>query len=238
MDQREPIMQFFKYDHLPAEKQVVSRPFSDLAERLLDLPRNPERTVALRKLLEAKDAAVRASFMVLLAVLLLVPMSAFASLREVSPAMFLGQAAEIAPAPSPVAAMFAQFLTPTGIASAVVTVLGLVGGLLGLSTLRKRQVAIVTQHAFFGVEDFAKTTESTIDDKIAVGLKFANDWMLAQGWRPLSEREAKVVQLGFNALHGSTLVAERAVAPAVARTEAELASARKTAEVPVVPPSP
>jgi hypothetical protein len=57
----EPIMQFFAYDHLPERLQTVSRPFGELARDILDtLPRNPERTVALRKLLEAKDAAVRA----------------------------------------------------------------------------------------------------------------------------------------------------------------------------------
>jgi hypothetical protein len=57
----EPIMQFFAYAHLPEHLQAVSFPFSQLAEAIVrDLPRNPERTVALRKLLEAKDAAVRA----------------------------------------------------------------------------------------------------------------------------------------------------------------------------------
>lgn len=57
----EPIMQFFKYDHLPPALRDVSSPFSQLADAIVAvLPRNPERTVALRKLLEAKDAAVRA----------------------------------------------------------------------------------------------------------------------------------------------------------------------------------
>ena len=57
----EPILQFFAYAHLPAYLQEVSAPFGDLADALVaSLPRNPERTVALRKLLEAKDAAVRA----------------------------------------------------------------------------------------------------------------------------------------------------------------------------------
>ena len=54
-------MQFFKYGHLSEKMQAVSMPFCLLAEETLKLPRNPERTVALRKLLEAKDAAVRAS---------------------------------------------------------------------------------------------------------------------------------------------------------------------------------
>lgn len=58
----ELILQFFAYDHLPVALQAHSLPFAILAKTLCEtLPRNPERTVALRKLLEAKDAAVRAS---------------------------------------------------------------------------------------------------------------------------------------------------------------------------------
>lgn len=57
----EPMLQFFAYAHLPLELQAVSAPFCLLAEQIVEhLPRNPERTVALRKLLEAKDCAVRA----------------------------------------------------------------------------------------------------------------------------------------------------------------------------------
>lgn len=57
----EYLLQFFAYQHLPEHLQVISRPFGELAERIVtDLPRNPERTTALRKLLEAKDCAVRA----------------------------------------------------------------------------------------------------------------------------------------------------------------------------------
>ncbi len=58
----EHIMQFFSYSHLPPERQAISKPFGEMAEMIIaKIPRNPERTVALRKLLEAKDAAVRAS---------------------------------------------------------------------------------------------------------------------------------------------------------------------------------
>lgn len=57
----EHILQFFDFAHLPHELQLVSRPFHDMAHNVVMLlPRNPERTVALRKLLEAKGAAVRA----------------------------------------------------------------------------------------------------------------------------------------------------------------------------------
>jgi hypothetical protein len=61
MEQQEHIIQFFVWDHLPEPLREVSRPFGELANRIVEtLPRNPERTVALRKILEAKDAAVRA----------------------------------------------------------------------------------------------------------------------------------------------------------------------------------
>jgi hypothetical protein len=54
-------MQFFAYGHLPKTLQAISAPFFELALQILSLPRNAERSVALRMLLEAKDAAVRAS---------------------------------------------------------------------------------------------------------------------------------------------------------------------------------
>lgn len=57
----DPIMQFFTYAHLPPHLSEVSHHFKILADHLIEaLPRNAERTVALRKLLESKDAAVRA----------------------------------------------------------------------------------------------------------------------------------------------------------------------------------
>lgn len=61
MEQPEYLLQFFTYEHLPPHLQVISKPFGELAHKICEiLPRNPERTTALRKLLEAKDCAVRA----------------------------------------------------------------------------------------------------------------------------------------------------------------------------------
>jgi hypothetical protein len=55
-------MQFFRYDHLPKNLQDISGVFAQAAQFVVaTLPPNPERAVALRKLLEAKDAAVRAA---------------------------------------------------------------------------------------------------------------------------------------------------------------------------------
>lgn len=57
------IMQFFAYAHLPEDKQTISRPFGEFAEKMVAmLPDNTERQHMLYRLLEAKDAAVRSSF--------------------------------------------------------------------------------------------------------------------------------------------------------------------------------
>ncbi|QDF18737.1 hypothetical protein SEA_SCENTAE_17 [Gordonia phage SCentae] len=50
----------FAYEHLPRTLQETSKPFSDLKDLLIEqLGDGPELSVALRKLVEAKDCAVR-----------------------------------------------------------------------------------------------------------------------------------------------------------------------------------
>lgn len=58
----DPILKFFAYEHLKhGVLRETSAKFSTLAFDIAEtVPRSAERTVALRKLLEAKDAAVRA----------------------------------------------------------------------------------------------------------------------------------------------------------------------------------
>lgn len=54
------MLQFFQFGHLPNHLAEMSAPFAVLALYVVDQSQgSPERTVALRKLLEAKDAAVR-----------------------------------------------------------------------------------------------------------------------------------------------------------------------------------
>ena len=55
------ILRFFSYAHLPPRLADVSKPFCDLAEVVSKLPQSAERSVSLRHLLDAKDAAVRAA---------------------------------------------------------------------------------------------------------------------------------------------------------------------------------
>jgi len=58
----DPILRYFHYAHLPPGLQEISLAFCTLAEFIVQaLPRNAERSVALRKLLEAEDAGVRAN---------------------------------------------------------------------------------------------------------------------------------------------------------------------------------
>lgn len=60
---QDPIAEFFAFAHLKQPLADVSFTFARQALFILEnVPRNAERTVALRKLLESKDAAVRARF--------------------------------------------------------------------------------------------------------------------------------------------------------------------------------
>lgn len=55
------LLELFAYDHLPQHLQALSKPFHDLAWDMASQPtqRPAEKTTCLRKLLEAKDCAVR-----------------------------------------------------------------------------------------------------------------------------------------------------------------------------------
>lgn len=59
MSQHDYLLQFFQYEYLPAHLQEVARVFCEVAYEILSLPQNPERTMALRKLLESRDCALR-----------------------------------------------------------------------------------------------------------------------------------------------------------------------------------
>jgi len=60
------ILKYFEYDHLPKNLQKISKPFRELAYFICNnisdsVLSDEERDMALRKLLEAKDCAVRAA---------------------------------------------------------------------------------------------------------------------------------------------------------------------------------
>lgn len=56
------IMKYFEFKHLPEKLQKVSKPFCELAvDVCASYPDGAEKSACLRKLLEAKDCAVRAA---------------------------------------------------------------------------------------------------------------------------------------------------------------------------------
>ena len=56
-----PILKYFRCEHLPEHLAAVSKPIADLAEAMDEqLPECAEKSAGLRKLLEAKDCFVRA----------------------------------------------------------------------------------------------------------------------------------------------------------------------------------
>lgn len=58
----EPIIKYFKYDHLPDKLKEISKPFCDLAIEIDNkFVASNEKSAGLRKLLEAKDCIVRAA---------------------------------------------------------------------------------------------------------------------------------------------------------------------------------
>lgn len=58
-----PILVHFRFEHLPTRLQSTLALYSALAANIVRQPGRPcpERTVALRKLLESRDAALRSS---------------------------------------------------------------------------------------------------------------------------------------------------------------------------------
>ncbi len=62
-EHRDFVARYFQWEHLPEVLRAISMPFCSLAELMLEMPFNDEAELmaGLRKLLEAKDCAVRAA---------------------------------------------------------------------------------------------------------------------------------------------------------------------------------
>lgn len=89
-----------------------------------------------------------------------------------------------------------------------------VSAVLGLAAMfvsgevRRRRVALAVYHAYHIVVDIdhEASGNSTLD-KIATGLKAADDWMIANKWRPLTTEEQDVAKLDFKAINGQAIIA-------------------------------
>lgn len=112
---------------------------------------------------------------------------------------------QVAPLPSSrSSAALDRFLSPSGILS----VLGGLGGLTGLvawlTQRRKKFIAYAIHHGFMiaenaGIED---DEEDSKVDKAAIALKAIDEWMLKNGWRPLTPEEKLIAELQLQAKHG------------------------------------
>ena len=99
-------------------------------------------------------------------------------------------------------------LSPAGITM----ILGLLGAIFGafswLTAQRKNYVAFAVKLAFNVVEDIValRKKQGTPDalDKVAEGLKAADAWMAANGWKSLTDAEKEVAKLGFQALNAES----------------------------------
>lgn len=143
------ILEFFKFEHLPPRLQETSRPFCELATQVdsIETRHQAEKATALRKLLEAKDAAVRCMLPVLLAVLALGALF--------FPSLALAQEVAQPPAAqSPILTAVLQYVVP-----ALVTVLG------PLAIYALQQLAVFLK---------AKSSESKVLGVLSVVTEAAN----------------------------------------------------------------
>jgi hypothetical protein len=61
-DRRHAMLRWFAYKHLPEEMHRIATTFDAMAQWMVEvIPASDEATVAMRKLLESRDAAIRAA---------------------------------------------------------------------------------------------------------------------------------------------------------------------------------
>jgi len=119
-----------------------------------------------------------------------------------------------------VAGFFSGLLTTEVVGGIVAGVLAVAGGLLAkviTTSIRRRNVAIAIRHAYAAVEEIARLDErQNALDKVSVGLRELDKWLLAQGWRVATEQEKQVARLGFTAISGERHAAVKASTQAIA----------------------
>jgi hypothetical protein len=133
---------------------------------------------------------------------------AFAAFLVLLPVVALAQDVVISP-PAP---WWQSLLGSLPIATVVAVIFGALG-LLNLSNKRKQIVAMVAKHAYNVVNDIDHVRGDEKLDKVVEGLRQADEWMKANGWRLLSAEEQALVKMQFSAMHGAELAAKVAPSP-------------------------
>lgn len=107
---------------------------------------------------------------------------------------------------------------PEQVVETVGLVLGLILGKLAWTAVRKRRVALAVYYGFHIAKDIEAEVAGTPSEKtvdvVVLALKHANDWMVANGWRPLKEGEQAAAALLTRALSGKVATVAGLAAPA------------------------
>jgi hypothetical protein len=150
-----------------------------------------------------------------------------------------------APAPAAQTSIFQGVLDWAGSTAGVMTIITVLFGGLGLLLAsnkdRKRQVGLGIYHAFHTIEDASSEwPENTTLRKAEEALKAADQYMIANGWRPLKPEEQSLAQLQFTAMNGQMKAQEKiqanALQAAIAATSAPAMQAAATAQGKTVVP--
>lgn len=146
----------------------------------------------------------------------LIAAPSFATGKEAAPFELPGDvAAQVSPAPTIGGKLLELVTSPAGLGTIATVVMGALGALLGSNEIRRRRVALGVFHAFHIVEDIgAEIPGDDAFDKVARGLKAVDDYLKANGWRPLKPGELEVAKLGFQSLNGASKLAEKVTANA------------------------
>lgn len=130
---------------------------------------------------------------------------------DAMPALALSQVAPEAPSLEPAPA----WAVPAWLLSGITLVLGALGGFAFFSGKRKRIVALAILRGYQIVEDIGNELEGEDGfDKAARAMKEIDNWMLANGWRPLKPGEKAAAELELKALHGAGIAAAKVIAKA------------------------
>lgn len=131
----------------------------------------------------------------------------------------------VAPAPEKgIGDKLLELVTPGSVGTGLGLALSALGGLAFMTQRRKRVVALAAYHAFHIVEDIGNELEGDDGfDKAAAYLKKLDEYLVANGWRPLKVGEVDAAKLTGSALHGAE-VAKTKVAVAAAEAAAAASS--------------
>lgn len=122
-------------------------------------------------------------------------------------AFILAQAASAAP--SLLSKLF-DLVTPGSVGAVLAVVLSAIGGFQFFTEKRKKAVALATYYGFHVVEDVV----DNLDDgaakdgfaKVDTALKAVDEWMVANGWRPLKPGEVSAAKIQLSAIAGENVV--------------------------------